>query len=110
MLCYTLKDSKSVPVTNVLGKYDGTGGDKRFHYWGQEENPARYYIDVFSHEGDLIVDYFVGGGTTAVVCKKLNRNFIGFENNTDTFKIATYRLNDILPPAKFSQEIMELNL
>lgn len=37
-------NSKALPVTNVLGKYDGTGGDKRFHRWGQEANTARYYI------------------------------------------------------------------
>lgn len=59
LLCYTQKGSKALPVTNVLGKYDGTGGDKRFHRWGQEANTARYYIDVFSREGDTVVDYFL---------------------------------------------------
>jgi DNA modification methylase len=61
ILCYNQKGQKPLPVTNVLGKYNGTGGDKRFHKCGQEANFARYYIDIFSREGDLVVDYFSGG-------------------------------------------------
>ncbi len=98
LLCYTQKGSKAVPVTNVLGKYDGTGGDKRYHRWGQEANTARYYIDVFSREGDLVVDYFLGGGTFAEVCKALNRNFIGFEIDRDTFNMARARVDGALGP------------
>uniref|UniRef100_A0A6M3LIU1 Putative methyltransferase n=1 Tax=viral metagenome TaxID=1070528 RepID=A0A6M3LIU1_9ZZZZ len=93
LLCYTLKGSKALPVTNVLGKYNGAGGDKRFHRWGQEANSARYYIDVFSREGDLVVDYFLGAGTFAEACKAINRNFIGFENNKETFNIARARVD-----------------
>lgn len=98
LLCYTRKESKAVPVTNVLGKYDGTGGDKRFHRWGQEANTARYYIDVFSHEGDLVVDYFLGGGTFAEVCKGLNRRFVGFEIDENTYNTDRERLNGALGP------------
>jgi site-specific DNA-methyltransferase (adenine-specific) len=108
ILCYHKKGNKPLPRTNVLGQWDGTGGDKRFHYWGQDENTARYYVDCFSKEGDLVVDYFLGGGTTAKVCKKLNRNFIGFENDNETFKIAQDRLNNIMPVEKAIQEVMEL--
>lgn len=93
LLCYTLKGRKPLPVTNVLGKYDGTGGDKRFHRWGQETNTARYYIDVFSREGDLVVDYFLGAGTFAEVCKSLNREFIGFEKDPETFEVARARVD-----------------
>jgi len=98
LLCYTLKGSKPMPMTNVLGKYDGTGSDKRFHRWGQEANTARYYIECFSPEGGLVVDYFLGAGTFAEVCKGINRNFIGFEVEKETFKIARDRLNGALGP------------
>lgn len=47
LLCYTQKGKTPLPVTNVLGKFTGSGSDKRFHRWGQEKETARYYIDVF---------------------------------------------------------------
>lgn len=43
-------------------------------------------------EGGLILDPFMGAGTTAVVAKKLNRNYIGFELNAEYIKIAEKRL------------------
>jgi len=42
--------------------------------------------------GDLVLDPFVGSGTTAVACKLLHRNFIGIEINPDYCKIAEGRL------------------
>ncbi len=105
LLCYTLKGSKAQPVTNVLGKYDGTGGDKRFHRWGQEANTARYYIDVFSRESALVVDYFLGGGTFGEVCKALNRKFIGFEKDVEAFAISRARIDGALGPKEKGRQM-----
>ncbi|MHA1868724.1 MAG: DNA-methyltransferase [Candidatus Heimdallarchaeaceae archaeon] len=49
-------------------------------------------LEVFSNEGDIVLDPFIGSGTTAVACKQLGRNFIGFEINKDYVKIANKRL------------------
>jgi len=49
-------------------------------------------IKASSNKGDVILDCFVGSGTTAVACKKLNRNFICCDNNADYVKIANKRL------------------
>lgn len=105
LLCYHLKGYKPLPRTNVLGKYDGTGGDKRFHRWGQEANTARYYIDVFSKENDLVIDYFLGGGTFAEICKALNRNFIGFEIDKKTFDVARARVDGAMGPQEKGRQI-----
>jgi hypothetical protein len=51
-------------------------GDKRWHFWGQCVNSHRYYIDCFSKPGDLVLDPFGGGGTTAVACEILGRRWI----------------------------------
>lgn len=49
-----------------------------------------------SNEGDIVLDPFLGSGTTAVASKMLNRKYIGFEINKDYFEIAQKRIDDIL--------------
>jgi len=51
-------------------------------------------VKVFSNEGGLILDAFMGSGTTGVACKKLGRNFIGIEISPEYFKIAERRINN----------------
>lgn len=46
-------------------------------------------------EGDLILDCFMGSGTTAVAAKRLNRNFIGFEIQEKYVEIAEQRLKQV---------------
>ncbi len=110
ILCYHKKGQKPLPQTNVLGQFAGLGSDKRYHHWGQDAEVARYHIDCFTKKGDLVVDYFLGGGTTAEVCKRLDRNFIGFEKELDTFNIAKKRVdNAIGPDEKHNQSVMPLS-
>lgn len=46
--------------------------------------------------GGIILDPYMGAGTTALVARKLNRNYIGFEINPEYIEIANKRLNDQL--------------
>ena len=50
------------------------------------------FIKNSSHAGDIILDPFMGSGTTGVACKKLNRDFIGIEIDKDYFEIAKNRI------------------
>ena len=50
------------------------------------------YIQLASSENDLIVDPFMGSGTTAIACKRQNRNYIGFELSEEYCQIAEQRL------------------
>lgn len=43
-------------------------------------------------EGGIVLDPFMGAGTTAIVARKLNRNYIGYELNPDYIKIAEKRI------------------
>lgn len=45
-------------------------------------------------EGGIVLDPFMGAGTTALVSRKLNRNYVGFELNPDYIKIAEKRLHN----------------
>ena len=51
-----------------------------------------YLIKTYTQEGDLVLDNCVGSGTTAIACKKNNRNFIGIEISPEYCKIANKRL------------------
>ena len=48
-----------------------------------------------SDRGDTVLDPFMGTGTTAVACKELNRNYIGFEITREYIKIANKRLAEV---------------
>ena len=50
-------------------------------------------IKASSNEGDMVADYYLGSGTTAVVCKELNRNFIGCDINPKAIELTKTRLN-----------------
>jgi len=52
-------------------------------------------VKVFTNEKDIILDCFMGSGTTGVVCKNLNRDFIGIELDEEYFKIAKKRIEDV---------------
>lgn len=52
-------------------------------------------LRMFSKKGDLILDPFIGSGSTAVACKLIGRNFIGFEINPRYINIAKRRLMSI---------------
>lgn len=46
-----------------------------------------------SNQNDLVLDCFLGSGTTAVACKQNKRHYIGFETNEEYFKISLSRLS-----------------
>lgn len=71
----------------AVGTRDGT--DKEHHHWGQSEAGIAEQVERFTAAGALVVDPFLGGGTTAVVCRDLGRRFIGCD--IDAAHVATSR-------------------
>jgi len=55
-----------------------------------------YLIKTYTTDGETVLDFTMGSGTTGVACKNLNRNFIGIELDPDYFKIAEKRINENL--------------
>jgi len=55
-----------------------------------------YLIETYTKEGDTVLDFTMGSGTTGVACKNLNRNFIGIELDETYFKIAEERITQTL--------------
>ena len=50
------------------------------------------FINLYSYKDDLILDPFIGSGTTAIAAKNLNRNFVGYEIEQEYINIANNRL------------------
>lgn len=53
-------------------------------------------IKLVTNEGDLVVDPFVGSGTTAVAAKMLNREYIGIDQSPDAVDLSNIRLNELV--------------
>jgi len=52
-------------------------------------------INLLTYENDIVLDPFIGSGTTAVACKKLKRRYIGIEIDKKIYQIACKRINSI---------------
>jgi len=65
------------------------GVDKAHHHWGQSEAGIAEQVERFTAPGALVVDPFLGGGTTALVCRDLGRRFVGCD--VDAAAVATSR-------------------
>lgn len=73
----------------------GPAPSNDYHEWGQSVEPVRYLIGRFSKPGDLVIDPFLGGGTTAVACVQTGRHFVGFEIDPAVADVARRRVGEV---------------
>jgi site-specific DNA-methyltransferase (adenine-specific) len=78
--------SRVIKVSIVQGK-------KRVHETQKPESAIEYLLNIATNKGDLVLDCFLGSGTTAVAAKRLGRNFIGIEQSEKYCKIAQKRID-----------------
>ena len=64
---------------NGIYMYPLQGGKNRFHPTQKSLALFEDIIEKHSNEGDIVMDTFLGGGTTAIACKNKNRKFRGCE-------------------------------
>ncbi len=55
-----------------------------------------YLIRTYTNEGETVIDFTMGSGTTGVACRNLGRRFIGIELDEGYFNIAAERINSVL--------------
>jgi|TARA_R100000049_G_C1908608_1_gene56554 site-specific DNA-methyltransferase (adenine-specific) len=74
-------------------KFDRISADNLLHPTQKPESIIRRLIETATEKGDLVLDCFIGSGTTAVACKQMERKFIGFEIDKSYVDIAERRLS-----------------
>lgn len=75
-------------VHSDILKYPATLSKNRIHPVEKPTNLLKELMSVVTKEGDLVLDSFVGSGSTIQACQQLKRNFIGIEINPSYVEIA----------------------
>jgi len=76
----------------------GSDNTKNVHPTQKPVALMEYLIRTYTHEGETVLDPFMGSGTTGVACQNLNRSFIGIEMDDGYFAIAKNRIESVDQP------------
>lgn len=81
-------DGRRNPLSILSFARDG----KKLHSTQKPVALCEWLIKTYTNENDVILDNCMGSGSTGVACLNTNRNFIGYELDTNYFNIAKERL------------------
>lgn len=95
-----IKPIQEFSLRNNIWKYSVSFNDKTGHPAVFPEKLAEDHILSWTNEGDLVLDPFMGSGTTAKMCILNKRNYIGFEKNPDYVTMCEKRLAKYTQPYK----------
>ncbi|MBT9164370.1 MAG: Modification methylase DpnIIB [candidate division WS2 bacterium] len=74
------------------------GQERTAHPTQKPQELIKKLLLIHSNEGDIVLDPFLGSGTTAVACKQLGRRFIGCDINAKYCEIAKKRIMSVSEP------------
>lgn len=84
----------------TVKKFNSVINAKRLHPTQKPVLLMEYLMKTYTNEGDTVLDFTMGSGTTGVAAKNLNRDFIGIEKDENYLNIAEKRINDFVPQFK----------
>ena len=84
------------PDTIIEGCWEANAG--KVHPTQKPVALMEYLIRTYTNEGETVLDFTMGSGTTGVACVKTKRDFIGIELDDGYFKIAGQRIMETEPP------------
>lgn len=87
-------DFIELPIVQGKERLRGDNG-RALHPTQKPEKLLEIIIKASSNENDVVLDPFLGTGTTSFVAQKLHRNWIGIEQNIEYIKIAQKRLESL---------------
>lgn len=87
---------ESMPELRVPSSWQkfnvASGSEKTKHPTQKPVALMEYLIKTYTNEGETVLDFTMGSGTTGVACHNLNRKFIGIEMDENYFNIAKERI------------------
>jgi len=75
-----------------IQKFNTGDNTKQIHPTQKPVALMEYLIKTYTNEGETVLDFCMGSGTTGVACANLNRDFIGIEKDKKYFEIAQERI------------------
>jgi ParB family chromosome partitioning protein len=78
------------------------GVQKELHHWQQSLGGFIQIVERFTEPGELVVDPFLGSGTTAVACLRLGRQFVGCDTDAGAVAIARRRVQHAIEGGELS--------
>jgi len=102
---------KRIPIDNKGDRYPtsiikGHNTDEKVHPTQKPVSICEWLIKTYSNEGDLVLDFTMGSGTTIISCINTNRKYIGIEKDKEIFKIAENRINEHLKMFKPKKKVV----
>lgn len=91
-ICQTF--NSQIGITDVWDDISFYGEKNRIHPTQKPLNLINRLVLASSNPNDLVMDPFMGSGTTALACKENNRNYIGFEINNEYYQKSLLRLQN----------------
>ena len=85
-----IQEFTNYPTQELCFKYD----KKKVHPTQKPVALLEYLIKTYTDEGETVLDFTAGSGSTGVACVNTNRNFIGIELDKGYFDIAEKRINE----------------
>lgn len=91
-----VKEGRKVGDTRTpFDMMEGGRRDKRYHEWGQPVAWFRHWLENLSDPGDIVLDPFMGAGTTLVAAITTGRRAIGIELDEAHCETAVRRIEDL---------------
>lgn len=85
--------SNTTYTKNIISSSVNSNTTLKEHKAVMKQEISDYFIKKFTNISDIVLDCFMGTGTTGVSCVKLNRSFVGIEIDKKYYDIAEKRIN-----------------
>ena len=90
--CPFVSDGWMHPRSVITFALDRNGKERGLHPTQKPLLLMEWLVKTYTNEGDLVIDPFMGSGSTGVACVRLGRKFLGIEKDEEYFKTAVERI------------------